>query len=66
MSNLERLDREQSRDNVEAVLKDIFGEKYRKSMQPTRLVKRLQRMKAEIDQGEEDFERKLRYLLWLN
>jgi hypothetical protein len=66
VSNLERLDREQSRDNVEAVLKDIFGEKYRKSMKPTRLVKRLLRMKAEIDQGEEPFERKLRYLLWLN
>lgn len=66
ISNLKRLDREQSRDNVEAVLKDIFGEKYRKSMKPTRLVERLLRMKAEIDRGEESFARKLRYLLWLN
>ena len=66
VSNLKRLDREQSRDNVEAVLKDIFGEKYRKSMKPTRLVERLLRMKGEIDRGEESFGRKLRYLLWLN
>lgn len=66
VSNLKRLNREQSRDNVEAVLKDIFGEKYRKSMKPTRLVERLLRMKGEIDRGEESFERKIRYLLWLN
>ena len=30
------------------------------------LVKRLARMKTEIDRGQEALDRKLRYLLWLN
>ena len=47
-------------------LRDIFGDKYVEDMTPTPLIKRLNRMKSEIDRGEESLERKLRYLLWLN
>jgi len=55
-----------TRHDVEAVLRDVFGDKYVESMRPSPLVKRLVRMKGEIDRGEESLERKLRYLLWLN
>ena len=51
---------------VEAILRDTLGKKYRPSMTPTPLLQRLSRIKGEIDRGEEGFERKLRYLLWLN
>jgi hypothetical protein len=39
---------------------------YRPFMTPTPLIQRVSRMKNEISRGEESFERKLRYLLWLN
>jgi hypothetical protein len=51
---------------VEEVLKEILGAKYRPEMKPSPLIGRLSRMKGEIDRGEEGFERKLRYLLWIN
>jgi hypothetical protein len=51
---------------IEKLLGEIFGEKYRPSMKPSLLLGRLQRMKGEIERGHESFERKLRYLLWLN
>lgn len=35
-------------------------------MRPTPLVGRLRQMKAQLDRGEDTFERKLRYLLWLD
>jgi hypothetical protein len=51
---------------AEAVLSDVFGVYYSKSMKPSPLIGRLTRMQGEIDRGTESFERKLRYLLWLN
>jgi hypothetical protein len=51
---------------VEEALRDILGAKYRPEMKPTPLIRRLSRMKSEIDRGEESFERKLRYLFWIN
>ena len=35
-------------------------------MKPTPLIKRLRRMKREVEQNKESLERKLRYLLWVN
>jgi hypothetical protein len=52
--------------NPEAVLRDLFGTAYVPSMKPSPLVGRLQRMAGEVERGEESFERKFRYLLWLN
>jgi hypothetical protein len=66
LDNVDALEGERTRENVERVLKDILGEKYVPDMKPTPLLKRLLRMKREMEQGEESFERKLRYLLWLN
>jgi hypothetical protein len=35
-------------------------------MRPSRITERMKRMKQEVQRGEETFERKLRYLFWLN
>ena len=58
--------RDDNSQPIENALKEVFGEKYVKEMTATPLIARLTRMKKEIDRGEESFERKLRYLLWLN
>ena len=51
---------------VERLLQEVFGDKYGMSMKPSPLLRRLQRMKQEIDRGQESLNRKLRYLFWLN
>ena len=66
LDNVDALEGDRSKENAEKVLKDIFGEKYMPQMKPTPLLKRLSRMKQEMEKGEESLERKLRYLLWLN
>jgi hypothetical protein len=63
---LKAFERRPTRGDVERVLKDIFGDKYVRKMQPTRLITRLLRMRKEIARGQESLGRKLRYLLWLN
>jgi hypothetical protein len=52
--------------DVEGALKHLLGGGYVPTMKPSPLIKRLQRMKGEIDRGEDSFERKLRYLFWIN
>ncbi|MGC4119517.1 MAG: hypothetical protein QM765_34095 [Myxococcales bacterium] len=44
----------------------ILGPSYLHPMKASKLPGRLARMKGEIERNEERFERKLRYLLWLN
>ena len=46
--------------------RDLLGEGYVEQMRPSPLITRLMRMRDEIERGQESFERKLRYLLWLN
>lgn len=58
--NLERA------ENIEATLAKVFGDCYTYDIKPSFLIKRLQRMKREMDAGKESFDRKLRYLFWLN
>lgn len=53
-------------ERSEPLLEHFFGEFYVKQASPSPLPGRLKRMKGEIDREEESFERKLRYLLWLN
>jgi hypothetical protein len=62
--NVEHLDHFER--NPEAVLRDFFATAFVPSMKPSPLVGRLQRMAGEVERGEESFERKFRYLLWLN
>ena len=53
-------------NDVEAGLRSVLGDSYRQQMKPSPLVGRLARMKGEVKRGEETFERKLRYLIWIN
>jgi len=66
IGHIDQLDSKRTKQDVETVLKDIFGDKYVAKMKPTKLLWRLQRMKGEMERGEESLERKLRYLFWLN
>ena len=52
--------------NVEGILRDLLGNGYRTKMKPSPIVSRLRRMKDELSRGEDTFDRKLRYLIWLN
>lgn len=48
------------------VLGSVLGPAYKSKMVPSALIERLTRMRREVDRGEDTFERKLRYLFWLN
>ncbi len=63
MGDLERLD---ERGDIEGAMRSILGEYYVSSMKPSPLPRRLLRMKGEIDRGDRELERKLRYLFWIN
>lgn len=63
--NIEQID-DPEEDRVEGLLRSLFGDCYVAAMTPSQLPARLSRMKSEVDRGEESFERKLRYLLWVN
>lgn len=63
LRDLEKMEHDRDLDGMMAA---IFGEYYRKSMKPSPLTKRLLRMKDEVDRGERELDRKLRYLFWIN
>jgi hypothetical protein len=62
---LDGLDEDEAQD-LEKILASILGEYYVREATPTGLIRRLSRMKSEVERGEEGLERKLRYLFWLN
>ena len=51
---------------IEQLLRGVLGNGFQTQMKPSPLVGRLRAMKRQLDRGEDTFERKLRYLLWLN
>ncbi len=61
-----QLDRIDDAGDLERLLSTTFGDKYAREMKPSPLPRRLLRMKGEIDEHEDELERKLRYLFWLN
>jgi len=63
---IERFDRAETRQNAELLLKSVLGAHYVRQMKPSPLPRRLERMKGEVERGDESLERKLRYLLWVN
>ncbi|MCC6899166.1 MAG: hypothetical protein IT377_09335 [Polyangiaceae bacterium] len=63
---VERFDRAENRQTAELLLKSLLGAHYVKQMKPSPLPRRLERMKGEVERGDESLERKLRYLLWIN
>ena len=48
------------------LLGKIFGPAYKAKLAPSPLIDRLERMRREVKRGEETFERKVKYLIWLN
>jgi hypothetical protein len=53
-------------DGFVKILRGLFGHGYQAKMKPSPLVGRLRQMASEVDHGQDTFERKLRYLLWVN
>ena len=64
--DMEASERAESKKKLDALLMSLFSAHYVKRMKPSPFLHRLERMKGEVDRGEEPFERKLRYLLWIN
>jgi hypothetical protein len=56
----------EARPVIEQLLRGILGNGYAAKMKPSPLLGRLSRMKDELSTGNDTFDRKLRYLLWLN
>jgi len=52
--------------SIEKILRGLLGNGFQARMKPSPLVGRLRAMKHQLDHDEDTFERKLRYLLWLN
>jgi hypothetical protein len=63
---IDDLKRLESAADVERALKSVLGEYYVRRMRASPITSRLDRMKREVQRGEETLERKLRYLFWLN
>lgn len=63
---LDLSDESESPQNIERVLRGVFGNGYRTGMKPSPVVQRLSRMKDDLERGSDTFDKKLRYLLWLN
>ena len=59
-------DLSESTQNIEHVLRGVLGNGYKTAMTPSKLVQRLRTMRDELDRGSDTFDKKLRYLLWLN
>ena len=55
-----------SAQDVERMLEFVFGFCYVKHAQASPLLQRMERMKGEVEKGQESIERKLKYLLWVN
>jgi hypothetical protein len=64
--HLGELERLEDDEDIEGILASILGEYYVREAKATPLIQRFERMKGELERGEDSLERKLRYLLWLN
>ncbi len=51
---------------ADRILRGLLGNGYARSMRASPLVARLRHMKSDLARGEDTFERKLRYLFWVN
>jgi hypothetical protein len=64
--DLRDLESLKGRDDTEAAMSSVLGDHYVREMKPSPLPGRLLRVKADIDRDHAAFDRKLRYLFWLN
>jgi len=51
---------------IERIMRGLLGHGYQTSMKSSPLVRRLDRMKQDLEHGDDTVGRKLRYLFWLN
>jgi hypothetical protein len=51
---------------IERVMRGLLGHGYQTGMKSSPLVRRLDRMKHELEHNDDTVGRKLRYLFWLN
>ncbi|HKA89162.1 MAG TPA: hypothetical protein VKE22_15960 [Haliangiales bacterium] len=63
---LDTKERGKTTDSLAAIFHGLLGNGYRDHMEPSPLVARLKKMAGELDRGEDTFDRKMRYLFWLN
>jgi hypothetical protein len=63
---IDAIERVDHREDADGALKEILGRYWTDDIAPSGLVRRLDRMKGEMNRGQESIERKLRYLLWVN
>jgi hypothetical protein len=59
-------DDSETAENIDKVVRGLLGHGYATGMRPSPLISRLDRMKRELDHGDDTMDRKLRYLFWLN
>ena len=64
--DLSKENEKDSPDAFERILRGLLGHGYQTSMKSSPLVRRLDRMKHELEHGDDTVGRKLRYLFWLN
>ncbi len=60
------LDEKNPGESFEKVFKLVLGDKFTMEMKKSPIISQFRRMKQEVEGGKESFERKLRYLFWLN
>ena len=63
---LQRMKGPDTPELYERVLRGLLGRGYAQRMRASALVARLRHMMDNVDHGEDTFNRKLRYLFWLN
>ncbi len=63
---VEALDHIDDHENADQALRSILGKYRADRMKHSMLPRRLDRMKNEVERGQESIEQKLRYLLWVN
>lgn len=59
-------DESETPQNIERVVRGVFGNGYRTRMKPSPVVQRLQRVRDDLERGSDTVDSKLRYFLWLN
>lgn len=65
-NHIEALEDAKEPQQIERLLEELFGFCYVKHAKSTPLLGRLDRMKKEVERGQESIERKLKYLFWVN
>lgn len=64
--SLDLSDDSETPQNIERMLRGVFGNGFKPTMKASPVLGRFARMKEELERGSDTVDQKLRYLLWLN